>query len=145
MILPNARIIDARRHPLAWCFSGYTQLFANGQTFSYSLEELGGYYRDYIEIMDHWDAVLPARVLRVHYEDVVADPEAQVRRLLEFCDLPFEAACLNFHETERPVATASSEQVRQPLYRDGLEHWRNYEAFLDPLKDALGPALEGYR
>lgn len=145
LILPNARIIDARRHPLACCFSGYTQLFAAGQTFSYDLEELGRYYRDYVELMDHWDTVLPGRVLRVQYEDVVTDPEVQVRRLLEFCNLPFEAACLKFYETQRSIPTASSEQVRQPLYRDGLDRWRNYDAFLDPLKDALGHALEAYR
>jgi hypothetical protein len=145
LILPNARIVDVRRHPLACCFSAYTQLFAAGQTFSYDLEELGRYYRDYVELMAHWDDVLPGRVLRVRYEDVVSDPEAQIGRLLEFCRLPFEPACLRFYETARSIPTASSEQVRQPLYRDGLDHWRAYDAFLDPLKDALGPALEAYR
>lgn len=144
LILPNAKIIDARRHPMGSCFSGFTQLFAKGQAFTYGLENIGRYYRDYMEVMDHWDLVLPGKVLLVQYEDVVADIEGQVRRLLEYCDLPFEDACINFHETERAVRTASSEQVRQPLYSGALEHWRNYEPFLDELKQHLGPVLERY-
>ncbi len=144
LILPNAKIIDARRHPMGSCFSGFTQLFAKGQAFTYGLENIGRYYRDYMEVMDHWDLVLPGKVLLVQYEEVVADIEGQVRRLLEYCDLPFEDACINFHETERAVRTASSEQVRQPLYSGALEHWRNYEPFLDELKQHLGPVLERY-
>lgn len=141
LILPNARIIDARRHPMACCFSGYKQLFAEGQEFTYSLEDVGRYYRDYVALMDHWDEVLPDRVLRVRYEDVVADLETQVRRLLDFLGLPFEQACLDFHKTERSVRTASSEQVRQPLYKSGVEQWRHYEPWLGPLKETLGEDL----
>jgi len=144
LILPNAKIIDARRHPMAACFSGYTQLFAQGQPFTYGLAAVGAYYRDYVSVMDHWDEVLPGKVLRVHYEDVVADTESQVRRILDYCGLPFEEACLNFHQTERAVRTASSEQVRQPIYSGALGHWRHYEAHLDELKTALGPVLERY-
>jgi tetratricopeptide (TPR) repeat protein len=141
LILPNARIIDARRHPMACCFSGYKQLFAEGQEFSYDLLDIGTYYRDYVELMDHWDRVLPGFVLRVQYEDVVADLQGQVGRLLEFCGLPFEQACLEFHKTERNVRTPSSEQVRQPIYRSGVEQWRHFEAWLEPLKEALGDAV----
>jgi tetratricopeptide (TPR) repeat protein len=141
LILPNAKIIDARRHPMAGCFSGFKQLFASGQEFSYGLEEIGTYYRDYVDLMDHWDAVLPGKILRVQYENVVADTETQVRRLLDYLDLPFEEACLEFHKTKRSVRTASSEQVRQPIYTSGLEQWRNYDAWLDPLKAALGPDI----
>jgi len=144
LILPNAKIIDARRHPMACCFSGFKQLFASGQEFTYGLDEIGTYYKDYIELMDHWDAVLPGKVLRVQYEDVVSNLETEVRRMLDFCDLPFEEACLDFHKTERSVRTPSSEQVRQSIYTSGLEQWRNFEAWLDPLKNALGPALERY-
>jgi predicted Zn-dependent protease len=144
LILPNAKIIDARRHPMASCFSCYTQHFARGQLFTYGLENIGRYYRDYVELMDHWDRVLPGKVLRVQYEDVVADTEAQVRRMLDHCGLPFEAGCLQFHETERPVRTASSEQVRQPIYSGALEHWRNYDAHLDELKQSLGQVLDRY-
>ncbi len=145
LILPNARIIDARRHPLSCCFSGFKQLFAEGQEFTYGLEEIGRYYRGYVDLMAHWDRVLPGRVLRVIYEDVVADLEAEVRRLLDFCGLPFDPACLEFHEAKRAVRTASAEQVRQPLYTSGLEPWRPFEPWLDPLKDALGPALTHWR
>lgn len=141
LILPNARIIDARRHPLACCFSGYKQLFAEGQEFTYGLERVGHYYRKYVEIMAHWDAVLPGRILRVQHEDVVADVETQVRRILDYCGLPFESACVDFHHTRRAIRTPSSEQVRQPIYQTGLEQWRHYESFLEPLKAALGPAL----
>ena len=144
LILPNAKIIDARRHPMAACFSGYTQLFARGQPFTYSLSHISRYFRDYVDIMDHWDEVLPGKVLRVQYEDVVADTEGQVRRMLEFCELPFEESCLQFHQTERPVRTASSEQVRQPIYSGALQHWRHYEQHLDELKESLGPLLQRY-
>ena len=144
LVLPNAKIIDARRHPMATCFSGYTQLFASGQRFTYGLSNIGRYYRDYVEVMDHWDEVLPGKVLRVQYEDVVSDTEAQVRRMLDYCELPFEENCLQFHQTERAVRTASSEQVRQPIYSAGLEHWRNYEPHLDRLKECLAGVLERY-
>jgi hypothetical protein len=144
LMLPNAKIIDARRHPMACCFSGFKQLFASGQEFTYGLEEIGSYYRDYVELMDHWDEVLPGKVLRVQYEDVVADLETQVRRILDYCGLPFETSCLEFHKTERSVRTPSSEQVRQKIYKTGLEQWRHYEPWLDPLKDALGPVLQRY-
>ena len=139
LILPNAKIIDARRHPMAGCFSCFKQLFAHGQRYTYSLTDLGHYYRDYVRLMEHWDTVLPGRVLKVQYEDMVADSETQIRRVLAWCGLEFEENCLRFYETERPVRTPSSEQVRQPVYRHGLEQWRNFEAHLGPLKSALGP------
>ena len=138
LILPNAKVIDARRHPMACCFSGFKQLFAEGQDFTYGLAEIGHYYKNYVEVMDHWDKVLPGFVLRVQHEDVVSDLETQVRRMLEFCDLEFEDPCLEFYKTERSVRTPSSEQVRQPIYTTGLEQWRNFEAHLKPLIDALG-------
>ena len=141
LILPKAKIIDARRHPMACCFSGFKQLFARGQTFTYGLEDIGRYYRDYVILMDHWDTVLPSRVLRVQYEEMVADTENQVRRLLHYCGLPFEDQCLRFYETERAIRTPSAEQVRQPIYQSGLEQWRNFEAHLGPLKEALGPLV----
>ena len=141
LILPNAKIIDARRHPMACGFSGYKQLFAEGQQFTYDLADLGKYYRDYVELMDHWDAVLPGKVLRVQYEDVVGDLETQVRRILDHCGLGFEPGCLSFHRTERAVRTPSSEQVRQPIFKSGLDYWRNYESRLDPLKAALGDGV----
>jgi tetratricopeptide (TPR) repeat protein len=144
LILPNAKIIDARRHPMACCFSGFKQLFAEGQEFSYGLEEVGTFYRDYVDLMDHWDEVLPGRVLRVQYEEVVADLDRQVRRILNYCELPFEESCINFHETDRSVRTPSSEQVRQPIYKSGLDQWRNFEPWLEPLKEALGPVLKRY-
>jgi predicted Zn-dependent protease len=144
LILPNARIIDARRHPLGCCFSCFKQHFARGQSFTYGLEDLGRYYRHYVELMHHFDAVLPGRVHRVFYEAMVGDTEAQVRRLLAYCGLPFEERCLRFYENERAVRTASSEQVRRPIFRDALEHWRHYEPWLDPLKTALGPVLPAY-
>jgi tetratricopeptide (TPR) repeat protein len=144
LMLPNARIIDARRHPLGCCFSGFKQHFARGQNFTYDLAELGAYYRDYVELMAHFDSVLPGRVHRVFYERVIEDTEGEVRRLLEYCRLPFEPACLRFYENERAVRTASSEQVRTPIYREGLEQWRHYESWLEPLKAALGPVLEAY-
>ena len=145
MMLPNARIIDARREPMACCFSNFKQLFANGQEFTYSIEDIARYYRTYLELMRHWDRVLPGRILRVVHEDVVDDLEGNVRRLLDFCELPFEPQCIEFHKTERSVRTASSEQVRQPIYRDGLEHWKHFEPWLGPLKAALGDALEAWR
>ncbi|WP_421729463.1 tetratricopeptide repeat-containing sulfotransferase family protein [Brevundimonas sp.] len=144
MILPNARIIDARRHPMANGFSAFKQHFARGQGFSYDLSELGLYYRDYVELMSHFDAVSPGRVHRVIYENMVAAPEAEVRALLDYCGLEFEPACLKFYETERAVRTASSEQVRQPIFKDAVEHWRHYEPWLEPLKAALGPVLDTY-
>jgi hypothetical protein len=144
LILPSAKIIDARRHPMACCFSGFKQLFAEGQEFTYDLTDAGLYYRDYVELMDHWDAVLPGKVLRVRYEDVVADTAAQVRRILDHCGLPYEDACVNFYETRRSVRTPSSEQVRQPIYTSGLEQWRNFEPWLEPLKTALGDVLQRY-
>ena len=144
MILPNAKIIDARRHPMGACFSGYTQLFAQGQPFTYGLNNIGRYYRDYVSLMDHWDEVLPGKVLRVQYEDVVNDTENQIRRILDFCGLPFEQSCLEFYKTDRAVRTPSSEQVRQPIYRGGLDMWRNYEVHLDGLKKALAPVLDRY-
>jgi tetratricopeptide (TPR) repeat protein len=137
LILPNAKIIDARRDPMGCCFSNFKQLFAEGQDFSYGLSEIGRYYKGYIDLMQHWDEVLPGKVLRVQYEDVVSDLETQVRRLLDFCGLPFEPACVNFHETDRAVRTASSEQVRQPIFRGGLDQWENFDAFLAPLRAAL--------
>ena len=141
LILPNARIIDARRHPMACCFSGFKQLFATGQDFTYGLREIGQYYRDYVALMDHWDSVLPGKILRVQYEDVVSDTEAQVRRLLDFCGLEFNQACVDFHQTERSVRTPSAEQVRQPIYTAGLDQWQRFEPWLDPLKEALGASV----
>ena len=141
LILPNARVIDARRAPMSCCFSCFKQLFGEGQEFTYGLQEVGRYYRAYVQLMQHWERTLPGFVLRVQHEDVVADLETQVRRMLDFCGLPFEQACLNFHETERSVRTPSSEQVRQPIYRSGLEQWRNFEPWLRPLQEALGPEL----
>ncbi|HEY2346767.1 MAG TPA: sulfotransferase [Xanthomonadaceae bacterium] len=144
LILPNARIIDARRHPLACCFSNFKQHYARGQTFAYGLDDLGRYYRDYVELMAHFDAVLTGRVHRVIHERLIDDPEREVRALLDHCGLPFEDACLRFHENERAVRTASSEQVRRPLNREGVDQWRSYEPWLDPLKRALGSVLEAY-
>ncbi len=144
LILPHAKIIDARRHPMACCFSGFQQLFAEGQEFTYDLRDIGYYYRHYVELMDHWDRVLPGKVLRVYHEDVVNDLEGQVRRLLDFCGLPFERACLEFHRTHRAVRTASSEQVRRPINREGLARWHRFRQFLGPLEEALGPALRDY-
>lgn len=144
LILPNAKIIDARRHPLACCFSNFKQHFARGQGFSYSLEDMGRYYRDYVRAMAHYDRVLPGVVHRVIYERMVEDTESEVRALLDHCGLPFEEACLAFHKTERAVRTASSEQVRQPIFRDGTEAWKPFEQWLGPLKAALGPVLTAY-
>ena len=145
LALPNAKIIDARRHPLACCLSGFKQHFARGQNHTYDLGDLGLYYRDYVELMAHFDDVLPGRVHRVIYEDMVDDTEHQVRRLLAYCGLPFEDQCLRFFENPRAVRTASSEQVRKPIYREGVDHWRHYGPWLEPLQTALGPALESWR
>jgi len=145
LILPRARIIDARRHPMAACFSAFKQHFAQGQGFSYDLADLGRYYADYVALMGHIDQVLPGRVHRVIYEDLVETVETEVRRLLNYCGLDFEPACLRFYENTRAVRTVSSEQVRRPIYRDGLDHWRRFEAHLGPLKDSLGAALETWR
>ncbi len=143
LILPNAKVIDARRAPLDCCWSGFKQLFAEGQEFTYGLAEIGSYYRAYVDLMDHWTQVLPAnRVLKVQHEDVLSDLEGQVRRILDYCELPFEQECVNFHETQRAVRTASSEQVRQPLNRAGQNQWRAFESYLTPLKEALGDVLE---
>jgi hypothetical protein len=141
-ILPNARIVDARRHPLACCFSNFKQHFARGQSFTYEQEELGCYYRDYVRLMAHFEQVLPGRIRRVINEKLIEDPEGEVRRLLDFLGLPFDPACLRFHENERAVRTASSEQVRRPINRDGMDQWRPFELWLGPLKRGLGGALE---
>jgi len=145
LMMPNAKIIDVRREPMACCFSNLKQLFARGQEFTYSIEDIARYYRTYLDLMRHWDAVLPGRVLRVCYEDVVEDLDGNVRRILDFCDLEFEPACIEYYKTERNISTASSEQVRQPIFREGLFQWRNYEPWLGPLKDGLGDALTRYR
>lgn len=144
LVLPNAKIIDARRHPLGCCFSNFRQHFARGQAFTYDLTDVGSYYADYVRLMAHVDVVLPGRVHRVFYERMVDDTETEIRALLDYCGLEFEPACLDFHETQRAVRTASSEQVRQPIYRDATEEWVRYESFLGPLKDALGEVLVRY-
>jgi len=141
----TARVFSwKRRQPLACCFSDYKQRFARGQGFTCGLEEIGRYYSDYVELMAHFDEVLPGRVHRVFYEDMVDDTEAQVRRLLDYCGLPFEEGCLRFFENKRAVRTASSEQVRQPIFTDAVDQWRAYEPWLGPLKQALGPVLDAY-
>jgi tetratricopeptide (TPR) repeat protein len=144
LVLPNAKIIDARRHPLGCCFSNFRQHFARGQAFTYDLEHLGRYYADYVRLMARVDAVLPGRIHRVVYERMVDDTETEVRALLDYCGLEFEPACLEFYKTDRAVRTASSEQVRQPIYRAATEEWRAYEAHLGPLRQALGPVLDAY-
>ncbi len=145
LMLPNAKIIDARREPMSCCFSNLKQLFANGQEFTYSVDDIARYYRTYLDLMRHWDAALPGRVLCVHHEDVVSDLEGSVRRILDYCGLEFEQACVDFHKTRRSVRTPSSEQVRQPIFRDGLDQWTKFETWLDPLKVALGDARFNYR
>jgi hypothetical protein len=144
LILPNAKIIDARRHPLGCCLSGFKQHFARGQNFAYGQDDIGRYYKDYVRLMAHIDRVLPGRVLRVCYENLIERTEEEVGRLLDYCGLPFEAGCLKFYENERAVRTASSEQVRRPIFREGLDQWRHYEPWLGPLKSALGPVLQAY-
>ncbi|GGD69187.1 hypothetical protein GCM10011357_25330 [Lacimicrobium alkaliphilum] len=146
LILPNAKIIDARRHPMACGFSGFKQLFGEGQDFSYSLEAMGRYYKDYVRLMAHWDKVLPGQILRVQHEELLEDTEGQIRRMLDFCGLPFEPGCLEFYRTKRSIKTPSSEQVRQPVNKRSAMHWRHFEPYLQPLKDALGePLLAEYR
>ena len=144
LILPNARIVDARRHPLACCLSNFRQHFARGQPFTYALDYVGSYYADYVRLMAHVDAALPGRVHRVIYERMVDDTESEIRALLAYCGLEFEPACVDFHMTDRAVRTPSSEQVRQPIYRDATDEWRAYESHLEPLKRALGPVLAAY-
>ncbi|WP_338027434.1 sulfotransferase [Colwellia maritima] len=134
LILPNAKIIDARRSPMACCFSGFKQLFAQGQDFSYNLEDIGRYYNAYLKLMAHWEKVLPGFVLTVNHEDVVENLETQVRRMLDFCGIDFEQSCLDFHKTKRTIKTPSSEQVRQPIYKSATEQWRHFEQYLTPLK-----------
>ena len=145
MILPNAKIIDARRHPVATCFSAFKQHFARGQSFTYSLEDLGTYYRDYVALMDHYDSVLPGVVHRVVHEDLVRHPDREIRRILSYCGLAFEAGCIAFHQTERPVRTASSEQVRQPLTDAAIDHWRNYDPWLAPLHAVLNDTVASHQ
>jgi hypothetical protein len=142
LILPNAKVINARRHPLDSCLGGYKQLFASGQNFTYDVMDLAEYYRQYHKIMKHWHTALPGKVLDVHYEETVTDLEGQVRRILDHCGLPFEEQCLRFHETERAVRTASSEQVRQPIYRDALGTWRRYERHLEYWKEELADIID---
>jgi tetratricopeptide (TPR) repeat protein len=144
LMLPNAKIIDARRHPMACCFSCFKQHFARGQPFTFSLSDVGRYYRDYVDLMAHIDEVLPGRIYRIHYERMVDDTQSEVRRLLDYCGLPYEDACLRFHENKRAISTASSEQVRQPIFAEAVDQWRKYEPWLGPLRHALGPAVEAY-
>jgi tetratricopeptide (TPR) repeat protein len=143
LILPNAKIIDARRHPMACCFSAFKQHFARGQVYTYELRELGAYYRDYLRLMAHFDAVLPGAIHRVHYESLIEHTEREVARMLEFCGLAFEERCLRFYDNRRSVRTASAHQVRRPIYREGVDHWRHYEPWLGPLRAALGDACDG--
>jgi hypothetical protein len=143
LMLPNAKIIDVRRDPLACCFSNFKQLFASGQQFTYSILDLTRYYRMYVELMAHWDAALPGKILRVEYENVVENLEANVRHILEFCNLEFEPGCVEFHKTRRSVHTASSEQVRQPIFKEGLDQWRHFDPWLGPFRAALGPPYDG--
>jgi tetratricopeptide (TPR) repeat protein len=144
LMLPNAKIIDARRHPMACGFSNFKQHYSRGQVFTYGLTDIGWYYRSYVELMAYYDEILPGKIHRVIYEEMVSDPEKEIRRLLDYLEVPFDEACLRFHETERSVRTASSEQVRQPIYNSAKEHWRNYEPWLGPLKETLGPVLDAY-
>ena len=137
LILPNAKIIDARRSPMACCFSGFKQLFAEGQDFSYNLEDIGRYYQAYLKLMAHWDDVLPGFILTVNHEDVVNNLDQEVRRMLDFCGLTFEQSCLDFHKTKRNIKTPSSEQVRQPIYKSATAQWRHFEQYLAPLKKVL--------
>jgi hypothetical protein len=136
--------VDVRRHPLGCCLSNFRQHFARGQAFTYSLDDVGRYYADYVRLMQHVDEVLPGRVHRVIYERLVDDTEAEVRALLAYCGLDFEPACLEFHKTERAVRTASSEQVRRPIYREATAEWQAYDRHLQPLRSALGPVLDAY-
>lgn len=144
LILPNAKIVDVRRHPFGCCLSNFTQLYANGQDETYRLSDLGQLYRDYADLMAHFDSVLPGRVHRIIYEQLVADPDGEIRRLLGYLELPFEESCLDFHGNARAVSTVSSEQVRSPMYTEAIDHWRHYEPWLGPLKSALGPVLSAW-
>jgi hypothetical protein len=144
LMLPNAKIVDVRRHPMACCWSCFRHYFPLGKDFSYSLTDLGRYYADYVELMSYFDELLPGRIHRIFYERLVASPETEIRGLFDYLGLPFEAATLRFHENLRPVRTASSEQVRMPIFEDGLTNWRPYREWLAPLESALGPALSGY-
>jgi predicted Zn-dependent protease len=144
LMLPNAKIVDARRHPLGCCFSNFKQHFQKGLHFTYDMTDLARFYRDYVELMAHFETVLPGRILRVHYEAVVANPEREVRRMLDYCGLPFEEQCLRFHENRRTVQTASSEQVRRPIYSEGVDQWKKYEPWLGPLRAALGDVVDSY-
>jgi hypothetical protein len=144
LVLPNAKIIDARRHPLGCCMSNFRQHFARGQDFTYDLADLGHYYSDYVRLMAHIDEALPGRVHRVIYERMIDDTETEVRALLDYCGLQFEPACLEFYKTERAIRTPSAQQVRQPIYKDSADEWRRYEDHLGPLKAALGPVLDAY-
>ena len=144
LILPNAKIIDARRNPLDTCLSCFKQLFARGQVFTYDLSELARYYINYVKLMDHWDKTLPDFVYRVSYEQLISDQEGETKNLLDFCQLDFEKETLQFYNTKRAVKTASSEQVRQPIYQRGLDHWKNYEDDLSELKRALEPLRERF-
>jgi hypothetical protein len=145
LILPRAKIIDARRHPLDACLGNFRQLYAKGQNFSYDLQEIGEYYLEYQRLMDAWQERLPGKILTVQYEENVADNENQVRRILEFCELPWEDSCLKFYETDRPVRTASSEQVRQPIYSGSVNYWKRYQDKLDELYEVLEPIRDRYR
>lgn len=144
LALPNAKIIDMRRHPIGCCFSNFTTIFLHGLTHTYRLADLGAFYAGYVEMMAHYDRVLPGHVHRVFYEDLIGDPEREIRRVLDHVGLPFEESCLQFHDNRRPVNSASSEQVRRPIYDEALDHWRHYEPWLGPLKTALGPTLDLY-
>ena len=144
LALPRAKIIDARRHPLGCCFSGFKQHFARGQNFTYGLQDIGRYYRDYVDLMAHFETALPGRIHRVIYESMIENTEVELRRLLAYCGLAFEEASLKFYENERSVRTASSQQVRQPIFRDGIDQWRYFEPWLAPLKEVLGPVLTAY-
>ncbi len=145
LILPEARIIDARREPMACCVSNLKQLFAQGQEFSYSIADIARYYRTYLDLMRHWDQALPGRVLRIHHEDLIADLDGSVRQILGHCGLGFEPDCVDFHRNRRSVRTPSSEQVRRPIFKDGLDQWRMFEPWLGPLEEALGDASTLYR
>jgi hypothetical protein len=145
LMLPNATIIDVRREPMSCCVSNLKQFYARGQEFCYGIDDIARYYRTYLELMRHWNQVLPGRVLRVSYEDMVDDLDASVRRILAHCGLEFDPACLAFHRSRRVVNTPSSEQVRQPIFRNGLSQWRRFDPWLDPLREALGDAIVRYR
>jgi hypothetical protein len=143
-MLPNARIIDVRRHPLAACWANFTVSFAHAPPLSYKLTDIGRFYHDYVRLMAHFDRVIPGRIHRVIYENLVADLEHETRRMLDFIGLPFEPGCLEYYKSDRAFSSFSNEQVRRPIFRDGVDRWRAYEPWLDPLKAALGPVLDAY-